>query len=158
MKITINRLRVLEIVNNAEKLKSLSGVKLTYAITKNLKKLTSEVEVIKESNTPSEELKAYNEAYNDLVNSEAKLDELGGFIQVGNGQIKLKDGNAFHTKKAELDEKYKDAIDQAKAKELEFEKFLKEPFEFDFYQVPIDCAPESITAEQMDLIFEMIAE
>lgn len=157
-KVEINRLRVLEITNNADKLKSLSGVKLTYAISKNLKALKAEVETMKESNLPSEELTKYNDAYNKLVQAEAKRNDKGEFIPAGQDQIVLKDAVSFKAKKLELDEEYKDEIEKAKAKNVEFDSLLKEPFEFEFYQVLPEFISEEITCEQMDLIFEMIQE
>lgn len=157
-KVTITRLRVLEIVNNADKLKSLQGVKLTYAISKNLKALKAEVEAMQESNKPSEEMQKYNDACNELVIAEAKRDDKGEFIPAGPNQIVLKDASAYKAKRSELDEKYKDEIEKAKVKNAEFDILLKEPFEFEFYQVQSEFISEEITCEQMDLILEMVKE
>jgi hypothetical protein len=158
MKVTINRLRVLEITSGADKLKSLTGVKLTYAITKNMKALQAEAETTKESRTTSDEMLKYNEEYKVIIEAEAKRDDEGNFIPAGNGQIALKNGSEFKAKMKVLDEKYKAAIEAAKAKDKEFEKFLKESFEFDFFQFEESHIPESITQEQMGLVMEMIKE
>lgn len=157
-KSTFTRQRVLEIVNGADKLKSLQGVKLTYAINKNMKALKSEIEAMEESSSPSEKMQKYNDACNELVISEAKRDEKGEFISAGEGRIVLKDTASYKAKKTELDEQYKDEIEKSKVKDAEFDVLFKEPFDFEFFQVLPEFIPDSITCEQMDLIFEMVKE
>lgn len=86
MKVTINRLRVLEIVAGDKKLEGLPGSKLNYALVKNMKALKAEVETMKESNPQSDEMKKYNEEHQEIVNEEAERDEQGNFVPVGDAQ------------------------------------------------------------------------
>ena len=66
MKKTITRSRVLEIVQGYEELKSLSGIKLAYAISKNMTALKREQESIKEAIPQNKDLEKYRESFWEL--------------------------------------------------------------------------------------------
>ena len=150
MKIKITRTRVLEIVSGAESLKQLSGVKLAYAVSKNMTALKREQESI------NEELEKYREEYSAILEAEAKKDEHGNFIPVGNGQVAIANFATFKAKTNALNKKYAKQLEKQKVDEKEFEKFLKEPFEFEFFQFEESLLPETITVEQIGLLDEMI--
>ena len=158
MKVSISRNRVIEIVSNAEKLKTLIGVKLTYAIAKNLKGLTEEMEVVKGANKPTAGIEAYNAELKTILEAEAKRDDNGNFIPAGSGQIVIANPASFQAKAKELDERFKADLANAKAKSDEFERFLKEPYEFEFFQFEESAIPDTISVEQMGLIIEMVKE
>jgi hypothetical protein len=156
MKQTITRLRVIEIVLGYEVLKQLSGVKMAYAIGKNITALKREHELIKESTPRNKDLEKYQEEYQVIIDSEAKKDDSGNFIPVGNGQVAISNYTSFKTKINDLEKKYATQLADQKEKDEEFERFLKEPFEFEFFQFDESLLPDSITVEQMELISEMI--
>lgn len=156
MKQTIKRSRVLEIVNGYEVLKSLSGIKLAYAISKNMVALKREQESIKDAIPKNSELDKYQEEYSAILEVEAKRDESGNFIPAGNGNVVLANVVSFKEKIKVLDEKYATQLADKKVTDKKFEEFLSEEFEFDFYQFEESNLPESITVEQIGLLNEMI--
>lgn len=156
MRQTITRSRVLEIVQGYEVLKSLSGIKLAYAISKNMTALKREQESIKEALPKNKDLEKYREQYSEILEVEAKRDENGNFIPVGNGNVAISNLSGFKVKVKVLDEKYAVQLAAQKANEKMFEDFLAEEFEFDFYQFDEASLPEAITVEQIGLLTEMI--
>lgn len=158
MKQNINRLRLLEISNNSGILKDIKGIKASYAIAKNLKEIKSEVELISGMEYTSDKLKEYQQKYSELLSKEAKKDENGNLIQAGKGNVVIENIEVFKEKVKTLGEEYKDEIDLKTAKDKELNAFLKEDFEFDFYQFPESELVGDISVEQMMLIFEMIKE
>ncbi len=158
MKTTINRQRVIEIVQGADLLKPLSGVKFTYAIAKNMKGLTAEFEALKEANKPVKGMDKYNEEYKEILEAEAKRDAEGNLVQAGSGHVAIANPKLFQKKIKSLEEKFKNELAESKAKNEEFEKFMKEPFAFEFFQFEESVIPENITVEQMGVILEMVKE
>ena len=158
MKKLITRIRVLAIVAGADKVKSLTGIKLAYAVSKNLTALRREQDSIKDAMPKIKELEKYNEEYGIILDQEAKKDENGNFIPTGGGNVAITNYTNFKEKMKVLDKKYaKPLKEQTKANE-DFEAFLKEPFEFEFFQFEEIYLPETITVEQMELLAEMIKE
>jgi hypothetical protein len=156
MKQTIIRSRVLEIVQGYEVLKSLSGIKLAYAISKNMTALKREQESIKEAVPKNKDIEKYREEYSVILEEEAKMDKDGNFIPVGNGNVAISNLASFKAKVKVLDEKYSVQLAAQKANEKKFEDFLAEEFEFDFFQFEEANLPEAITVEQIGLLSEMI--
>ena len=156
MKQTIIRSRVLEIVQGYDALKSLSGIKLAYAISKNMAALKREQESIKEAVPINIDLEKYWEKYSEILESEAKRDENGNFISVSNGNVAISNLTSFKAKVKVLDQKYSVQLAAQKVNEKKFEDFLAEEFEFDFFQFDEANLPEAITVEQIGLLNEMI--
>lgn len=154
MKIT--KERVLEITGSKQSLATLKGVKFAYAVAKNMKGLEAEVEALKEASYKSEKMEAYNKEYTEILEAEAKRDEAGNIIAVGNGQVAIKSQSDFKKKIKSLDEKYAEELAAKKAADEKFTELLKEEFEFDFYQVEESELPADISVEQMSVIFEMV--
>jgi hypothetical protein len=124
MKKQITRSRVLEIVQGYEGLKSLSGIKLAYAISKNMNALKHEQESIKEAVPKNKDLEKYREQYSEILEVEAKRDENGNFIPVGNGNVAITNLTSFKAKVKVLDEKYAVQLAAQKVKKQIFLKLL----------------------------------
>lgn len=152
----ITRNRVLEIIKGYPTLKSLSGVKLAYAISRNMRELQKEQVLIEEMLSFSEEFKEYMQKYNDIVESLAKRDNSGNYVLVGNDQIAISNPVIFKEKLVVLDEEYKEVLKDKKVKDETIKTFLNEPFEFDFYTCSESEVPQTITVEQYNLIMEMV--
>jgi hypothetical protein len=151
----ITHKRITEIVEGYPMLKTLTGIKLTYAITKNMKMLKAEIENLNESRYTSDDLKAYQEEYRILVTNEAKKDKDGNFIQIGQGQIAIEDMTGFTQKVNDLNKRYKKELEKVKDETEKFNKFYNEPIELNFYTFKSDVLPENITVEQRELLTEM---
>ena len=158
MKVLITRTRVMQIVAGAAALKSLSGIKLAYAVSKNITALRREQDTIKDAMPKVKDLEKYNEEYGLILDQEARKDENGNFIPTGGGNVAIANYTNYTEKLKALEKKYaKPLKEQSKANE-DFDKFLKEPFEFEFFQFEETYLPETVTVEQMDLLVEMIKE
>jgi hypothetical protein len=157
MKQNIKRSRVLEIVQGYETLKTLQGIKLAYAISKNLTALKREQQCINDAIPVMKNAEKYREQYSEILEAEAKKDENGNFIPVGNGNVALVNQTSFTAKLKALNKKYAAEQAEQQANEKKFEEFLsKDEFEFDFFQFEEIHLPETITVEQMGLLTEMI--
>lgn len=157
MKQTVKRSRVIEIVQGYESLKQLQGVKLAYAVSKNMTALQREKKSIEAAQPKGENLEKYREEYSVILEAEAKRDEQGNFIPTGGGNIAIADFKSFKAKVKALDKKFEKELEKQKTKTEEFEKFLDEDCEIEFFQFEESLLPESITVEQIGLLSEMIS-
>lgn len=159
--VPMKNLQIYGFVTNYSKLANLSGVKLTYAITKNFKKASAEVENFEAGRKPSEAFQEYDKARMELAQKHAKKDE--------NGEVSMKNGGreydiesltAFQKELEALREEHKAAYDEQMVKEEEFKKLMLEETSVEFHKVKTDNLPEEITTEQMEVLnlIEMIEE
>lgn len=158
MKVLITRTRVMQIVAGASILKSLTGIKLAYAVSKNISALKRENDSIIEAAPNIKGVENYHEEYGLLLDQEARKDENGNFIPTGGGNVAIANYTTYKEKLKTLEEKYSKQLEEQKKANEDFEIFLAEPFEFDFFQFEETYLPETITVEQIDLLVEMIKE
>lgn len=152
----ITRLRVLEIVNGYDQLKSLQGIKLTYAITKTMKVLKAEAEAIEASKYTSDTIEKYSKEYQEIVESEAKRDADGNFIMAGTNQVSIENIKSFQGKTKVLNETYAEELAIVKVADVKYEKFLKEKVDIEFFCIVEENLPENITVSQMEILSDMI--
>lgn len=153
----ITRGRVFEIIAGYEIIKPLTGIKLAYAISRNMRELKKEKELVQEMDYKSDKLKEYQDKYSAILEKEAKRDAEGNYVAAGGGQIALQNLASFKAKVKKLDEEYAEELAAKKAQDEKIEAFLKDEFEFDFYTFDQELLPDSITVEQYELITEMVA-
>lgn len=139
---------------------NLPGVKFSYAVAKNIRRIEPLVKDLEAGNKPSEIFEAYEKERGKLLEEYAQRDDNNRpvMIQSGNrGQYQMEDQLAFEAALEALDAKHPEAIDEQKKRGAEFETLLEEKAdEVKIHTVKIANVPEGITAGQMTAIFEII--
>jgi hypothetical protein len=115
--------------------------KFRYAISKNLKIITPEIEDIKEVLAESENIKGYKAARNSIfskykVNTDNDLLELSTEVR-----------EALDKDLLDLNDKSKEILEEINRTKKENEEFLSEEIEISIYKVDINLAP-NIAAKQ----------
>ena len=153
-------------VQNSSELNNLSGVKFVYAITKNLKKIKSEIEVLEKTLEPTNEFKEFDKKRIELAEKHSKLDEKGKPILISAGIVNNKPAmkydvvneNLFAKEFEELKNENKEVLDARDKQMEEFQKLLEEEIPFKIHKIKLKDIPENITKLQMDIINNFIEE
>jgi len=164
MKVTKEKL--IHFNNALFEVSDLKGVKFAYAVSKNKKKLSEEMQAIDHAQKPSEDFIEYEKNLRELATKHAKRDEAGEIIHQKNeaGQIgiAIADDDVVFTKAKEaLDKKYQKAIKEQEAINNKIQEILEEEVNLEvlnFHQVAISDLPEELTANQIEKLEFMIAE
>jgi pyruvate/2-oxoacid:ferredoxin oxidoreductase beta subunit len=149
--------KIIELADALNKVKSLSGIRFAYAISKNINKVNSEIETFKERTNQSKEFQEYEKERIELVELHAKKDEKGKSIIVGN-EYQIDNKEAFDAQFEVLKEKHKEVIDARQKQIDDFNLFLKEESKIELHKVDYKDVPTNITVEQMSGILEIVNE
>lgn len=144
--------------------------KFAHTVSKNKRDLTPILELIEETDKPSEEYEEYVKARDELFTEMAEKKKDGNpDVSVANNpngsQSKtynvpsLADKNSRESKKLKsLEAKHKDAIDAREKQNEEVKEFLKEDSKFVPAKVRWSMIPKGLETEQMDAVFFMIED
>ena len=133
---------------SAGELGNLKGLKMTYAVVKNLKKIGRELEVIRESQP--KEYKEYEAERIKLAESLSKKDESGKSI-ITNGHYSFDNIEEFKLELEKLNERYSGII-------KEYSDFMESESSVIFHMVDFEDIPNDITLQQMAMIEDWIKE
>lgn len=136
---------------------NLPGLKLNYAIVKNLGKLEAEMKVFDKLTTPSDEFKKFEEERVELAKKHAKKDEFGEPV-VDENKYVIESLNKFNQELKALQEANKKAIDGRQKQLDDYSKFLDEECGIELHKVPIDSIPENVTTADMKALYFMVSE
>lgn len=148
----------------------LVGPKFTYAVTKNKRRLDSEISMMEKGKDPGEDFKAYEKELEELYKEHADKD-VGGkpkmrkimvsvikkkwqYIIPGLDDPKSEYGKAL----AKLNKAHTPAIEAQEKKEEEYQEFLKEESEWKPFMIDLAIVPEDIHQSIMDRIIWMIRD
>ena len=150
-----------ELFNLYQGLKSvgnLTGVTFGYAVNKNLRIVGAELEILKESNKPSEKFAEFLRKQEDIVRKYAKKGEDGNFI-ITNGSYDIKGSEKEVTEEvAPLREEYKETLEARETQEKSYQELLEKESDVKLYMVKKEDLPKDITGDQMASIFDIIEE
>lgn len=153
-----------EVLGNFEMLKQLdttglSGVRLSYALNKNIKTLALESDAIKNSLKYTEEFKKYKEEITELFKTFCIKDDSGkAKIIDGMYKLDLAKEEEFRKLETEKREQNKELIEENTKIEEEYNKFLEEESTIKLEKIELDDLPADITPTQMNLLSFMITE
>ena len=148
----------------------LTGAKFTYAITKNKRRIESEIKIMEKAKEPMEEFKAYQKELEKLYIKHADKD--------ANGKPKSKPimvsatrssrqyiipglddpDSIFGKALAKLRNTHKASIEAQEKREEEFAEFLDEESEWEPFMIDLDIVPDDIHQGIMDRIIWMIKD
>ena len=143
-------------------LAEIKGVKLAYAINKNMKKMRNEVEDIMKASEPSKAYQDFDKLRVNLCVEHAVKDSSGQPVMVGpvNKQVyKIKDTEAFDADSKALCDDHKEVLDERKAQMEEYKELLKEEVSIDFHKIKMeDVNDDSISVMQMEILLKFVKE
>lgn len=154
---------VLDVWYRLSNITPVKGVKLNYAIAKNIALLNSEAEAIKKALEPNAEFQTYNKERIELCEEHAKKDENGKTIKtpLANGTEEYVFGEnqaKFDKAVKALQEVYKDGITAQEEKLKKDTLFLKEPNKVELHKIDMTEIPEDIDTNQMRALYPLIKE
>ena len=152
---------VLILYKTLNKLGSLTGVKFTYAVAKNLNILKNEIESLDKSMEPSEKFADYEKARIALVELHAEKDDKGKAkietSENGAQQYVIDPENKMFKKAFDaLKVKHKDAVSAREKQVEEYTKLLASDSDVTLYKVKLDDVPKEISAVQMAGIYDIV--
>lgn len=155
----MNRNELIQVAQNLQKLEHLKGIKFSYCLMKNRKKIESELKAIEEvSKQMQEELAGYKEYDNKrlaLCEQYADKDEQGNAIKDGD-TYRISDRDEFNKELSKLIEEHKQDLEQFGKLNDEFEKFLRDDVQIEFHMIDVDELPNDITPALINIIREFI--
>lgn len=157
MIIKLKRQAVLDLWNGLQGVGNLTGVKIAYAVGKNIEKVKQEVEVIGKTIQPSKEFMEYDQKRVALAQKHAKKDDKGQPIVAG-GQYIMEDRAAFDKDFETLKEENKTVVESREKQQTDYITLLDEEVELDLHTVKLSDVPETITVQQMSKISVIINE
>lgn len=139
---------LLVLSQNAGELGNLKGLKMVYAVIKNLKKVSREIEILKE--TQPKEYKEYESERIKLAEVMCNKDEKGKPI-ISNGHYSFNNIEEFKLELEKLNYKYAETL-------KEFNAFMESESTVVFHKVAFEDVPNDITLQQMSMIEDWIEE
>lgn len=136
-----------------------SDPKFTYAISKNKKKLESEIKILQEMDKPSDGFIKYEQDRMALCVEYAEKNEKDQpVIEQGNYKIEESKKDEFEKKLEELGKTNEEVLKEEIERKKDLQKFMDEDFDsnINLHMVPLSLCPDSISQEQMDYLVDTI--
>lgn len=149
--------KLVELYRGLISLNNLVGVKVNYAILKNINILKPEIEILDKSIEFSPEYKKYDEARIELCEKYAKKNKLGESI-ISNNQYEIEDIKSFDKDSDALKKANKTVIDNRTTQLEEYKKLLDSDNQIVLYKISINDIPENITTSQMNILYHIITD
>ncbi len=146
------------LLNGFELVKDLKGVKFAYARAKNKKLVLAELELLKNVMKDSDEFIEYDKKRIELCEEYCTKDDKGKPVIKNRKYDGLTKNEEFTKKLNELNEKYKEVIDEKKKRAEEYKKLLDEEIDFEFHKIKLQDVPEDITGAQLEAIDLILEE
>ncbi len=140
-----------------EEVSNLPGIKFAYAVSKNKQSIKTELSLLQEMATASENYLKYDNARIELCKKYAKKDEKGTPILKDNS-YDIEDREAFDKEIEMLQKENASVMDERETQMKELETFLDEEIEFELHKIKLEDVPQDITSIQMDGIINIIEE
>lgn len=131
----------------------------SYALAKNRRLLSAEVEAIEEAFKLPNDLKEYADRRNALLMSLAKKDEKGDVVWADKekGLLDFADKNEVPKRVAKLEEENRELLDKQRKMDEEYSKFLEQKVEIEVFGIPLAYFPAD-SVDYMDIIFPLVRE
>lgn len=137
----------------------LKGAKFAFSASMNRRMMEDEVKSITDTAASPKAFLEYDQKRLELCKEHAKKDDKGVAVTTEDGsRFIMEDQYAFDAALEELRTEYKEAIEEKKTSDEEYEKLLKEEVskEYNFEKIPLSVVPNDITQFAMENIIDMI--
>jgi len=154
----MTREELLTLAESFVNVKELVGVKFAYAVSKNSKNLSEEVEACQKSMEPSKGFIEYEEKRITLCKEHCDKDEKGEPVVTDSHFVGLKSNNGFDKAWGLLKSEYAETIEEREKMVEEYKEFLQEEVDVELYKVNLEDVPEDISVEQLHGIMAIVEE
>lgn len=154
---------ILNFLTHSHMLGTLTGAKLSYAISKNKKVMMRIARDLQSPLIPSASFQKFESKRMELVKAHAVADENGDPTQTFDTAgaptgFEILDLEVFKSEVDELAAEYKEVIDLYEGAKVSYNESLELESDFEPHMVQFSELPEGITQAQMDLIMFMVDE
>lgn len=150
------------LLNGLKTLRGVTGVKFNYAVVKNVRGLEKELESLYEALKPYPEFSEYDQARIALAEKYSKRTENGEPVKekdaFGVEKYVLDDKKTFDKEFDKLRKKYSNEIVKRQEQLEEFDKMMEEESGFEVHKISVTDVPESVTTEQMAVLYPIIED
>ncbi len=138
-----------------ERVSKLWWARFSYAVSKNKNIILDELKTLEESKWQTDSYKEYEKKRIELCELHSEKDWDWKAI-IENNIYKIVNYKKFNKELEDLRTEHKEAIDEQKTKDEEYEKLMQEETEIEFFEIKRDILPEEMTSELLDPFFELI--
>ena len=122
-----------------------TNIRTTYTIAKNRNLIQPEMEAIKEATNMSGSLQAYEQKRLELCNTYCEKDPNGNpIIDSGNFMFQSDKRREFEMKLVELQNSMPEAMDQARAQDIQVQALLNDPIEIPLIPFQLSQLPDDL--------------
>jgi hypothetical protein len=147
-----------EIFDNIQALNSVSelkGVKFSYSVIKNKKKIEEEIKVLEEIIKPTNRYSAYESQRIQICEKHAEKD-INNKAIIEDNKFKILDMTTFDIELNALKNDYLDDISEREKQIDEYNRMLDDDIELDYTKIGFNDFPNDITPKQLETISFMI--
>jgi len=156
----ITKRQLIDLFEGLQRVGNLTGVKFAYAVSKNLSKMTPEIDAIKEAYKPHIDFLEYEKKRSLLAKKYSV--KVGGEPQIktvqGVNSFVISNKKDFEKEIKVLQKKYKTVIAKRENQLKDIESLFGEKIVIGLHKILVDDVPENITAKQMTDIFLIISK
>ena len=157
MKVSLKRENIMAIWATLESLKDKKlGIRATYAIVKNKKSISTEVEAVQEASRPPEGFIQYERSRLEMCNNLANKDKDDKAILI-DGRFQFSEENQieFNKQLVSLQEQYKKALEETQQLDDQVGNLLNETMEVELYQINMNQFNDGdLTVGQMEVLVD----
>lgn len=135
---------------------NLTGIKLNFAIIKNMKLLEAEIESIQKTLKSDEQFEEFEKKRVELLDKYG-LKKNGNFV-LENNQVVLKDAEGFDKEFSVIQEQYADIISSREQQLKEYSELLQQENDIQLKKINISWIPEDIKTKDMNVLYPLIEE
>lgn len=135
---------------------NLTGIKLNFAIIKNMKLLEAEIESIQKALKSDEKFEEFEKKRVELLDKYG-LKKNGNFVSENN-QVVLKDAEGFDKEFSVIQEQYADIISSRAQQLKEYSELLQQENDIQLKKIDISWMPEDIETKDMNILYPLIEE
>ena len=147
-----------KILQGIDSVGELRGVKFAYAMAKNKRTITAELEDLQKALKESEQYTDYEKKRIELCKKHCIKDDDGNLV-MQNNEFQIADKEQFDTEITELKAGYEEAIALRGEQVKEYSELLDKPVNgVAFHKLSLSDLPENISTAQTDMILELIED
>jgi len=152
----MTNLEAIQLKHSLERI-NLPGLKLNYAIVKNLGKLEAEIKLFESLTRQSEGFEGFEKERIGLAEKHAKKNEVGEPIVDGNRYV-IESLDKFNHELKLLQEANREEIEGRQKQLSDYAKFLEEQCQIEIHKVSVAQLPENITTQEMRALAPMLGD
>lgn len=147
----------IDLYNSLCNLGTLTGIKFLYAVAKNIRLLTPEIESFNKAMEMDDEMKKFDKLRVELAEQNAIKDDNGKPVVVNNTYV-FQDAKMAEQDFEDLKAKYPDVVASREKQMKDFDNFLYGQSDINLHKVKLSDVPSEITSDKLSSIIDMIED